>query len=126
MTDIQETEVASEPADVNSVALALTPEGPPSIAPVPAPETPHSLAVVATRISGTWLGIIIGSVVLALLLVFVLQNLRSVKVSFFTASGNLPLGLALVFAAVGGVMLAAVAASLRILQMRRRIKSETR
>jgi len=87
---------------------------------------PPSLAMVATRISGTWVGIIIGSLVLALLLVFVLQNTRSVKVSFFTASGNIPLGVALLFASVGGVLLAAVAASLRILQIRRRMKNDER
>ncbi|MGA2528965.1 MAG: lipopolysaccharide assembly protein LapA domain-containing protein [Acidimicrobiales bacterium] len=85
-----------------------------------------SLAMVATRISGTWVGIIIGSLVLALLLVFVLQNTRSVKVSLFTASGELPLGVALLFAAVGGVLLAAVAASLRIVQLRRRMNNSDR
>lgn len=68
-----------------------------------------------------WVGVVVGAIVLALLLVFVLQNTRSVRVSFFSASGALPLGAALVFAAIGGVLLAAVAASLRILQIRRRL-----
>jgi uncharacterized integral membrane protein len=68
-----------------------------------------------------WVGFVLGAIVLALLLVFVLQNTRSVKVSFFSASGAIPLGAALVFAALGGVLLAAVAASLRILQIRRRL-----
>jgi len=80
-----------------------------------------SPATVPTRISGTWVGIIIGALVLVLLLVFVLQNTESVKVSFFAANGHIPLGVALLFAAVGGVLLAAVAASLRILQIRRRL-----
>ena len=74
-----------------------------------------------TRISGTWAGIIVGALVLVLLLVFVLQNTKAVKVSFFTANGDIPLGVALIFAAIGGVLLAAVAASLRIIQIRRRL-----
>lgn len=79
-----------------------------------------------TRISATWAGIIVGALVLALLLVFVLQNTKSVKVSFFTADGDIPLGVALVFSAIGGVLLAAAAASLRILQIRRRLGSGSR
>ncbi|MGA3352745.1 MAG: LapA family protein [Acidimicrobiales bacterium] len=116
MTNTQETQTGGEPLEINPVE------------PVPVRGEEHltrppKLAMVATRISGTWVGIIIGSLVLALLLVFVLQNTRTVKVSFFTASGNLPLGVALLFAAVGGVLLAAVAASLRILQIRRRMRN---
>jgi uncharacterized integral membrane protein len=74
-----------------------------------------------TRISGTWVGIIVGAVTLVLLLVFVLQNTKSAKVSFLAFSGHIPLGVALVFAAVAGVLLAAIAASLRIMQIRRRL-----
>jgi uncharacterized integral membrane protein len=55
--------------------------------------------------------------------VFIIQNTSSVKVSFLTASGDLPLGVALLFAAGGGVLLAGVAASLRIWQLRRRLHS---
>jgi uncharacterized integral membrane protein len=62
-------------------------------------------------------------VVLVVLLVFIIQNTSSVKVSFLTASGDLPLGVALLFAAGGGVLLAGVAASLRIWQLRRRLHS---
>jgi uncharacterized integral membrane protein len=55
-----------------------------------------------------------------LLLVFVLQNTVPVKVSFFAADGSVPLGVLVLFAAVAGVLVAAVFASLRILQIRRR------
>jgi uncharacterized integral membrane protein len=74
-----------------------------------------------TRISGAWVGIVIGVVVLVLLLSFIIQNSQSVKVSFFTVSGHIPLGVALLLAAVGGVLLAAVVASLRIWQLRHRL-----
>jgi uncharacterized integral membrane protein len=65
-------------------------------------------------------------VVLVLLLVFVIQNTKSVKVSFLTASGNMPLGVALLLAAVGGVLLAGIVASLRIWQLRHRLHNSKR
>jgi len=68
-----------------------------------------------------WFGVIIAAIVLTLLLVFILQNTKSAKISFFTASGSMPLGVALLLAAIGGVFLAAIAGSLRILQLRRRL-----
>ena len=74
-----------------------------------------------TRISAVWFGVIIGVVVLVLDLVFIIQNSQSVKVSFFTGSINMPLGVALLLAAVGGVLLAGIVASLRIWQLRHRL-----
>jgi uncharacterized integral membrane protein len=70
--------------------------------------------------------VIAGAVVLTLLLVFILQNTRLVKLSFFTANGTLPLGVALLLAAIGGVLLAAVVASLRIWQLRHRLTGATK
>ena len=79
-----------------------------------------------TRISAAWIGVIAGAVVLALLLVFILQNTRSVKISFFTANGTLPLGVALLLATIGGLLLAGVVASLRIWQLRHRLTGQRR
>jgi uncharacterized integral membrane protein len=62
----------------------------------------------------------IGVVVLVLDLVFIIQNSQSVKVSFFTGSVHMPLGVALLLAVVGGLLLASVVALLRALQLRRR------
>src|ERR1022692_2284974 len=78
-----------------------------------------------TRISAAWIWVIAGAVVLALLLVFILQNTRSVKVSFFTANGTLPLGVALLLATIGGLLLAGVVASLRIWQLRHRLYGQS-
>jgi uncharacterized integral membrane protein len=74
-----------------------------------------------TRLSGLWVGVIVGVAVLVLLLVFVIQNTKSVKVSFLTVSGHMPLGVALLLAAIGGVLLAGLVASLRIGQLRHRL-----
>jgi uncharacterized integral membrane protein len=61
--------------------------------------------------------------VLVLLLIFILQNTESVKVSYFTAHGTMPLGVALLLAAIGGILLAGLVASLRIWQLRHRLSS---
>ena len=75
-----------------------------------------------TRISGAWIGLIIFAVVLVLLLVLIIQNTKSVEISYFTARGSMPLGVALLLAAIAGLLLAVAAASLRIWQLRHRLK----
>jgi uncharacterized integral membrane protein len=74
-----------------------------------------------TRISTAWVGIIAGALVLVLLLIFILQNTRTVKVSYFTATGSMPLGIALLLAAIAGLLLAGGIAGLRIWQLRHRL-----
>ena len=91
--------------------------GPTAIRSTPS-ETSSGRSTGRTRISGAWVAVVIAAVVLVLLLVFILQNTRSVKVSYFTVNGTMPLGVALLLAAVGGVLLAGVVASLRIWQLR--------
>lgn len=72
-----------------------------------------------SRIGGAWVGLVLGALVLILLLVFVLQNLEDVRVSFAGADGRVPLGVALLLAAVAGALVVAVPGSARILQLRR-------
>jgi uncharacterized integral membrane protein len=79
-----------------------------------------------TRISGAWVGLIAAAIVLVLLLIFILQNTQSVSVSYFGASGHLPLGVAMLLAAVAGVLIAVIAGSLRIWQLRRYLRRSTR
>jgi uncharacterized integral membrane protein len=70
--------------------------------------------------------VVSAAVVLVVLLVFILQNTKSVRVAYFTATGTIPLGVALLLAAVGGVLLAGFVASLRIWQLRRRLNNPGR
>jgi uncharacterized integral membrane protein len=79
-----------------------------------------------TALSGAWLGLIASAMVLVLLLIFILQNTKSVSVSYFSASGELPLGVAMLLAAVAGVLIAVIAGSLRIWQLRRLLRKSTR
>ena len=53
-----------------------------------------------------------------LLLIFILQNGRTVEVSYMGAHGHVPLGVALLLAAVCGVILVVLAGAARISQLR--------
>jgi uncharacterized integral membrane protein len=67
-----------------------------------------------------------GALVLVLILVFILQNTRSVKVSFLTFAGSMSLGIALLLATIAGLLLAGGIASLRIGQLRHRLVKQTK
>ena len=70
-----------------------------------------------TRLRGLWIALIIFAVVLLFLLIFILQNNRGVDVSYLGAHGHMPLGVALLLAAVCGALLAILAGVMRIAQM---------
>jgi len=71
-----------------------------------------------TRIGGVWLAAGSFAVLLLLLLIFILENGRSVDVAYFGAHGHLPLGVALLLAAVLGAALVAIPGTGRIIQLR--------
>ena len=75
-----------------------------------------------SRTSGMWVAVVGLGLVLLLLVVFIAQNTQSVSVSFLGWSGQTPLAVALLIATAAGLFLAAVAGSLRILQLRRRVR----
>jgi uncharacterized integral membrane protein len=58
------------------------------------------------------------AVVLLLLLIFILENGQRADISFFGAHGHLPLGVALLLAAVLGVLLVVIPGTGRIVQLR--------
>jgi uncharacterized integral membrane protein len=57
-------------------------------------------------------------VLLTLLIVFMLQNSTKAAVHFLGLSGTIPLGLALLIAAVGGGVVVAIAGAGRVTQLR--------
>jgi uncharacterized integral membrane protein len=71
-----------------------------------------------TRTGALWAALIAGVVILLLLLVFILQNLDSITLELFGWDFSLPLGVALLFAAIGGAAIVGIAGGLRILQLR--------
>lgn len=74
--------------------------------------------------SRAWVAVVTLAVLLVLLVIFVAQNTQSVQVSFLGWEGRAPLAVSLLIAAVVGIVLAVVAGSLRILQLRRRVRRE--
>jgi uncharacterized integral membrane protein len=64
------------------------------------------------------------AVLLLLLVIFIAQNTQSVEVSFLGWNGEAPLAVALLIAAIVGIVLAVFAGSLRIVQLRRRVRRE--
>jgi uncharacterized integral membrane protein len=91
----------------------------PGAAPGPDRPTPASRAVPATRMSGAWLGVWVSAIVLIAFIVFIMQNTRSVEVSFLGMHGALPLAVGLLIAMVAGVVITLVIGTARITQVRR-------
>lgn len=79
-----------------------------------------------TRLGGTWVAIGCFAVVLLFLLIFILENGKSVSLSYFGGHAQVPLGVALVLAALGGALLVLFAGMARILQMRTRASRHRR
>jgi putative membrane protein len=71
-----------------------------------------------TRLSAVWTALAIAIVALAAILVFILQNQRSVEVSFLAFHGRLPLAVALLFAMMLGAVIVLASGAARILQLR--------
>ena len=65
-----------------------------------------------------WTMVGIGVVLLVAILVFILQNSQRVRMRFLMVNGTLPLGVALLFAALLGALLVLVAGAARVLQLR--------
>jgi uncharacterized integral membrane protein len=90
------------------------------------PATGTAPAVRHSRSGGLWVGLILSALVLLLLLVFILQNDEPVQISFFALEGVLPSGVALLLAAILGILLVAIPGSVRILQLRRAARRRAR
>jgi uncharacterized integral membrane protein len=115
----QAAPVTEQPAE--AATPAPTPTAPTPTAPAePAPShaAAPSLKIKRTRTSGLWVAVGFFAVILLLLLIFILQNGRTVDVSYMGAHGHLPLGVALLLAAVCGVLLVVLAGAARISQLR--------
>ena len=104
---VQAGQVQAEPVPPQQAA-------PPTAAPHPLPQ--HRIK--RTRTSGIWVAVGFFAVILLLLLIFILQNGTQVGVSYLGMHGHLPLGVALLLAAVCGVLLVVLAGAARISQLR--------
>ncbi|MFI9415205.1 lipopolysaccharide assembly LapA domain-containing protein [Nocardia gamkensis] len=65
-----------------------------------------------------WIEVAVGAILTVLLLIFILQNTAKTEISFLPWSFTLPLGVALAFAAIGGILVMGLAGGARIWQLR--------
>ena len=78
----------------------------------------HRPAVASTRIGAAWTAVAVAVVLGILLIVFIAQNTRSVRIRFFTASGSVPVAVALLASAVVGALVVLVIGIARTTQLR--------
>jgi uncharacterized integral membrane protein len=90
----------------------------PSQAQHPRPAELPTHRVRRTRMGGLWVAAVLSALVLLLLLIFILENGQRVSISYFGAHGHLPLGVALLLAAVLGVLVVVIPGTGRIIQLR--------
>jgi uncharacterized integral membrane protein len=92
--------------------------------PQPSAPDPGRDPLRGSRTSGAWVAVVALAVLLLLLIVFIAQNTQSVEVSFLGWNGHAPLAVSLLIASLVGILVAVVAGSLRILQLRRRVRRD--
>jgi len=117
------THPALRPADLEGPAtdpgipqVQAAPEAPTVPTAQPGKEAP---VVHRSRSGGLWTGLVFSAIVLIFLLVFILQNLDPVRITFLGFGGSLPIGVALLLAAIAGLLLVAIPGGVRMMQLRR-------
>ncbi|MEE2853523.1 MAG: lipopolysaccharide assembly protein LapA domain-containing protein [Actinomycetota bacterium] len=99
--------------------------GQPPPKPDPAPKTGATTkqpAIGFTRAGALWSSLVAGFVILILLLIFITQNTSPTDFKFLGWHWSLPLGVAILLAAVVGGLITVAAGTARILQLRRAAK----
>ncbi|MBE1878853.1 lipopolysaccharide assembly LapA domain-containing protein [Myceligenerans pegani] len=85
---------------------------------------PHPVKVRRSRAGSAWVGICIAALVLVALIIFMLQNTQPALVSFLGMQGSVPLAVALLIAGVGVGIIALAIGTIRITQLRRRLRDD--
>lgn len=98
---------------------AQTTSAAPGPARADAPAPTHPSDVKFTRAAALWSSLILGFLVLIVLLIFIAQNTASTQFAFLTWRWDLPLGVAILFAAVCGGLITAFVSAARMFQLRR-------
>jgi uncharacterized integral membrane protein len=108
--------MTTDPQHDPAAATSAPPPG--TDGPAPQPVTLPQHKIQRTRTGGVWVSVAFFAIVLLLLLIFILENGKTVDIAYFGAHGHLPLGVALLLAAVCGVLLVVLAGAARISQLR--------
>jgi uncharacterized integral membrane protein len=83
---------------------------------------PATAEVGLTRAGALWTSLILGFLVLIVLLTFITQNTASTPFTFLHWHWNLPLGVAILLAAIAGGLLTGLVSAARMYQLRRAAK----
>jgi len=115
----------SDPAPAPPASQEPAPLQPEPVQAEPVQETPNassvaqpSLEVRRTRTGTAYVASIVGIVVTALVIVFIVQNLHEAKVHFVTLTFSLPVGVIILGGAVAGALIVVLVSLARILQLR--------
>ncbi len=92
------------------------------VPPVNAAPTPETVRF--TRAAAVWSALTVGMLILIVLLIFIAQNTTQARFNFLGAHWNLPLGVAILLAAVCGGLITVLAGTARIFQLRRAAKKD--
>jgi uncharacterized integral membrane protein len=107
--------------DTMSSDTPVSPSEPP-LEPTQAPSTgakSKEPPVAFTRAGALWSALIIGFLILIVLLIFITQNTATTQFTFVSLHWSLPLGVAILLAAVAGGLLTVAVGTARIFQLRR-------
>jgi len=90
-------------------------------APPPKASTPVVVdtATPFTKAGALWSALILGFLILIVLLIFIAQNTTTTAFTFLGWHWSLPLGVAILFAAVAGGLIAVAVGAVRMFQLRR-------
>ncbi|WNG87293.1 lipopolysaccharide assembly protein LapA domain-containing protein [Mycobacterium sp. ITM-2016-00317] len=83
---------------------------------------PRQSAVHRTRAAALWAALTLGFIILIILLIFIAQNTDSAEFAFLGWHWSLPLGVAILFAAVAGGLVTVAVGAVRMFQLRRAAK----
>ena len=106
---------AKEPAEVTQPDAEVTRP------PIPRAAVPQAKKRSVSR--AAWFALITGAVALIFLLVFVLQNNLPTQFTFWAWTFTLPLGVAMLFAAIAGALVTAMVGTVRMIVLRRSVRS---
>ncbi|ORW03248.1 LapA family protein [Mycobacterium kyorinense] len=87
-----------------------------------AAKPPAGSPVMFTRAGAVWTALTVGFLILIVLLIFITQNTASAQFQFLGWHWSLPLGVAILLAAVCGGLITVLAGTARIYQLRRAAK----
>jgi uncharacterized integral membrane protein len=112
-TDTPSEHVASPAASSSSSPVTADPT-----------ETPRHTRRRPTRIGSLHVGVIVAAVLLVLLVIFLIENARTVQITFVGAHLRVSLAVAMLTAAVAGALISGAAGMARIAQLRRAMRHQ--